>query len=261
MITSLFSRIVFLLSLLVSLEISGVTLHTILIGDMLAEDIRRCVKQDIAHMQKEVERIETYTELPTQKYVVSGDLPTSDVLNDIENMQIEEDDIVLFFFSGHGYRTRDKKNIWPNLYFTQEQFDVNFATILFILSEKKPRFLLAIADCCNRQRSFGTVLMHSKGQSVAEKEVLAWNYQHLFLNPIGTIFVSSSSAEEDSYCEPIHGSCFTYFFLKELHHAVCSEEIPNWETILFKVKKKLASLSFDEPGATQTPQFLIDLVL
>ena len=89
---------------------------------------------------------------------------------------------------------------------------IDFAEIQEILKKKNPRFLLAMVDCCNSviPDSYAPQLMHAKEIKAASRELLEQNYQRLFLEQRGHIFVSSSSVGEYSWCSLFQGGMYSY---------------------------------------------------
>jgi hypothetical protein len=228
------------------------TLHAILIGDTLGDNIQDSVIKDLDHMQKEVGLISRYTHLSVHEMVITGENITKNLVKKINQAQIEEDDVVLFYFSGHGYREESKEGIWPNLYVTKQNKGIDFAEIQEILKNKNPRFLLAMVDCCNSfiPDDYAPQMMHKEIKATS-REQLEQNYQKLFLEQKGHIFVSSSSVGEPSWGFSHKGGLYTYTFLVGLHRAVKGTEEMDWNILLEGVREELLG--------DQTPQFLIEV--
>jgi hypothetical protein len=228
------------------------TLHAILIGDTLGDNIQESVIKDLDNMQKEVGLISRYTHLSVKEMVITGENITKNLLKELDQAQIETDDVVLFYYSGHGYREDSKESIWPNFYITQQDKGIKFDEVQEILKNKNPRFLLAMADCCNSfiPDDYAPQMIH-KDIKATSREQLEKNYQKLFLEQRGYIFVSSSSIGEPSWGMSSRGGLYTYTFLLNLHRSVKSTAEMDWNVLLEGVREELIG--------DQTPQFLIEV--
>ena len=67
----------------------------------------------------------------------------------IENERIAQDDIVIFYFAGHGYRKWRDRTIWPRGGFPINNETVNFPRLMSKLLAKSAAFYLVVFDSCN----------------------------------------------------------------------------------------------------------------
>ena len=102
---------------------------------------------------------------------------------------------------------------------------LRFSEITHCLEEKSPRFLIAIADCCNTYISEWHLPVHLQYTQDVE-----FNYRPLFQDSTGVILISSSSPGEASKATS-YGGLYTLSFLRNLHLEV-EESFPNWTIIL-----------------------------
>jgi len=126
-----------------------------------------------------------------------------------------------------------------------------------LISEKKPKFRVLMADCCNavveglsvkRQRSFSTV-----ADDVNESFDV---YKNLFKEPEGHIIVTSSSPGE--YALGVSsGGLFSMSFLQVLQMAVTAASPITWAELLSATKQVTIKLA--EGPQQFTPQYEINL--
>ncbi len=227
-----------------------------MICDIKAYDIRTSVISDIDFIKSEVGYIASVLELP-----LKIDLFTEDTLDEtfpekINEIKIEEDDIVFFFFSGHGYRTENKEDFFPYLYITDLKKGADFSHIITTLQNKNPRFLLALADCCNNiiPEKFAPPLMdrYKCFMSVQNSDIAEY-YNTLFLQTKGSILLISASPGELSWASKT-GGLFTKALFYSLHQESAYSEVPDWNIILDQ-----ACLRIVDRNIGQNPFYLLNI--
>lgn len=225
--------------------------YAIIIADTTAENIDKAIKEDLKTIRGKVNVIARYIEMPLKELAFDGDNVKMDiVLPQIEALSFQPDDLVIFFFSGHGYRTNSKgDNPWPNLYFSKEKMGIDYLSIVQKLADKNPRLLLAVADCCNNvmMEQFAPP-MYPKFHMSSLRSRIKDNYRQLFVESSGVIVVSSSKAGEFSWALEV-GSLYSGVFFESLQHEVSGYDMPSWQTILDR-----AAYAIQEH---QNPQYVI----
>ncbi|GAB4333121.1 MAG: hypothetical protein OHK0038_09130 [Flammeovirgaceae bacterium] len=178
----------------------------------------------------------------------------------LENIHCEKDDVVFFYYSGHGARAAGDESKWPQLSMGMEpKTDVQHFPLAFVdemLAEKKPRFRFLMADCCNKtvggitsktSRSFSEV---EESMKPSEKA-----YRELFRKLKGKIICTSASPGEYALGNE-KGGIFTMNFLNALSESVLVGK-GDWYAILDYAKK--ATMKDTEGFRQHTPQFEIDV--
>jgi len=225
------------------------TLHAIIVCDTLASNIGPSCAADLNLMQREAKAIAKQSGMTLSELIFQKKSVNRTLLERIDEYPINSDDTVLFYFSGHGYRTPSKgDNIWPNLFFTSERRGVDFYAIVQRLRQKGPRLLIAIADACNNliPDPFAPPLL-VKGNRVRR------NYKMLFADSSGSILISGCLPEQYSWCTR-QGGIYTRAFLLSLHIEVHAKE-PDWQVLLERAS--LSVMKWEE--LNQTPQFELSL--
>ncbi len=212
-------------------------LHAIIIADIFDETIGFDAAHDLASLRKEARKISKMTGLELNPLYFYGDsLNAGDIIEKLQSIVIGSNDAVLFYFSGHGYRTSLKNDPWPDLLLSEEGVGLDYAMLIEILAEKEPRFILAIADCCNNvipQSWANTYRAQPRALFSKARISETANYRHLFLESEGLIMISSSSVGQYSWSIQ-DGGVYTLAFLDALHHAARTQEKESiqWDSIL-----------------------------
>ncbi len=218
-----------------SSTLDAATLHSVIVADTMDESIGDSTAVDLSMMRKETSKIAQYTGLKLRETVLQGRLVEPHILlKVIDKLKVQSDDVVVFYFSGHGFRSDSKTdNPWPNLYFSLRGEGVDLALVKEKIEAKKPRFILAIADVCNNEIPdlYSPPLVFKMFRYANSEEIMQANYRALFLETEGTLIISSSEAGEFAWGTS-YGGLFTLAFLQSLDSAIRSSEYPDWEVIL-----------------------------
>jgi hypothetical protein len=222
------------------------TLHAIIVADTHDRSIGDSAKIDLGKMQGLVDDISRYAGLSTAGRSISGnEVSRRNILKAIESLSIRSDDVVIFYYAGHGSHS-DTSTKWPS--FSLEDGYLPLNSVVRVLKKKKPRFFLALADACNNLRNRFSIIESRGGQSSGSS--LTKNYRELFLNYRGHIIASGSEPGQSSWGNGQDGGFFTYGFIKSLNQEIASYKQPNWYTIM-----KRAEAPIDLPnGMVQNPQ-------
>lgn len=207
-------------------------------------------------MEYQIQKIASYCGLKLKKNTLLNDDFNSSIIEMIRQMEVEPDDVILVYFSGHGYRSKNiHENLWPNYHIPSENVAINQLDLTLLLKEKEPRLLLSIADTCNlvvpdnfRYRMVIKNLPRSKSNAQTIKE----NYLQLFVASKGVIIASSAVPGTSANALINGGSLYTLCLLEKIDGAVQNEELPpTWDSIFNQISSDRHLLQF------QTPQYQI----
>jgi hypothetical protein len=130
-------------------------IHAILVADTISVGGEK-METNIDMMQREMKRIAALTELPVHVAIFEHyETRFSNLVSYIDNLNIDTDDIIIFYINIHGDRQISKVSQWPDLIFSVDQlvnpteYKIDFEILCQILKDKNARFLLAIAESCN----------------------------------------------------------------------------------------------------------------
>ena len=177
--------------------------------------------------------------------MVGSDLNPDAIYHQISLLSPKSDDTLLFYFSGHGYRSSNKTSPWPNLFLTATAEGVDFDKILELLQKKGARLVIAFADCCNNTLPAHVIPLQRRGLSSTIKK----NYKLLFRKNSGLVAVCSSKAGTPSWCVK-DGAIFTNELILQIHLASQEKNPPSWKKIIENTSKEIREL--------QEPYFVIE---
>lgn len=223
-----------ILSLVVILPIEAANLISITVADTLDEDIGDSVKIDLRNIRSEMQKVSKYTRLKLKEIIIQGsDTTPANLKKTLDKVSINKDDVVVFYFSGHGYHLESKAKTtpWPTLFFSQDGEGVEYEYVLHSLQKKNPRLLITLVDCCNNimRNEEAPLLARALVERASISDTMKKNYIKLFLQTKGSIKIASSKVGEYSWGGS-QGGLFTYYFLQKIKGAVLKNA--DWRSIL-----------------------------
>ncbi|MFI0434610.1 MAG: caspase family protein [Parachlamydiaceae bacterium] len=212
--------------------IYGKTIHAILVADTIHE-IQHVTQPDLYRWQSEVRLIATHSKMSLKEKIFAGqEFNKEKIKGYLKHLKIEKDDSIIFYFSGHGYRTLSKKTPWPFLTFEYYKHGLDVQWVVNTIRSKQPQFSLVMSDCCNNFMENGMFGTETKHVIVNLKETAPEysGYPQLFNNAKGCVVISSCSEGQFSYGSDLGGlytQCFFASLKKEL-----KEKKPSWKRLL-----------------------------
>lgn len=254
------SAFILCILMLMPLMAQADNLISILVADTKDDFIGGSVQKDFANMQSKMTEIAKYTKMKEIKIHLNENDATPQRLNRIlGELTVNKDDVIVFFYAGHGFHPRSQKNTtpWPNMIFSSGGKSVSYDSVIRNLEQKKPRLLLTIADTCNMLSGDRDGSECTRAPTSAKKDsfVLEHNYKLLFLETTGTIKIASSSVGESAWGGK-SGGIFTNAFLSKMDRAVQSQNGIDWQVILEESARK-TSLDTAKKNSTQHPYYEI----
>lgn len=212
-------------------EIQAKTLHAIIVTDTI-HDIAFASIPDLKQIQRELRSVSKSTHMVLQEKTFSGsDFQKHQVKSYLNQLSLGSKDAVVFYFSGHGYRTREKSYPWPTLNFEFYKPGIDLKWVADTIRNKKPQFALIMADCCNNytEQGFNNETKQIR-ISLPLQSPKHEGYDQLFNKAKGCIVVCSSSPGQFSYGSRF-GGLFTQCFMASLKQET-NEAVPSWKRLL-----------------------------
>jgi hypothetical protein len=224
------------------------TLHAIVIADTRNES-GASFDIDLKRIKELAGTVSIHTRLKLQLYEISGNnLTRHKVTSTLEQLSVEQNDVILFHYAGHGGRASNK-SIWPSMDIEGGALDLEW--IESILKQKNPRFLIILADTCNHfDDSLSPVWTRNRSSRGPPQTV---SYRQLFLNYRGHVFAAAAKPGQFAWGNAQYGGFFTDAFLNSLNKELTSSN-PNWHTLM-----KRTEAPINAGGETQNPQSKVDI--
>lgn len=242
---------------------SAQTLHVINFCNTLDPAIGCDV--DYATIRQEAGLIAAYLNYGIRFYEGVGQSCSKENLMSVLNsLKCNKNDIVLFYYSGHGTRSPQDTSEFPQMclkYTFEEDKFVPVHTVIEKLQAKGARFTLVMADCCNKssQGVSPKTLMSRDGGSLVDNNAVARNYRKLFLESQGMVAVTGCKKGQYSLGGKGYGGLFTNQFFGNSLYSAAKGEIPaTWNSVLqntYVMVKNLAT----QVNKVQEPYYEIKL--
>lgn len=194
------------------------------------------------------------------------DFNKDNLRNALNNFSCSENDVVFFYFTGHGGRSQEDQEIWPQMNFNKsgqnvDEYYVPLNIVDKMFDEHGPKFRLVMADCCNNYANI-TPKVDMRGQTVVDNENHTNEvFAKLFKDVKGNVLISSSKQGEYSYSDTEKGGWFTANYIEALTKAMNKEVNTSWESLLSYAKNATLAETQNNPSCPnpQTPQYEINI--
>jgi len=197
---------VFVISLTFSITVSAQTTYCLILLMDSDVNISASVVKDAETVQKalEVLQSEGISELKmTTMRSSEKKVKTSDMIEWIGNLDPSEDDVVMIYYSGHGFIDEQNRH-----YLSFEEGDtIPRSDIISRLNELDCRLRILITDSCSNLVSLPTPVTSSP-RSVGEKQDRKY-YKDLFIDHRGLLDVTAASEGEYAWGNSTLGGYFT----------------------------------------------------
>ena len=188
----------------------------------------------------------------------------------VENLQTKPEDIIVFYYVGHGARNINDPSQYPQMLLAQndEKKCIPLEWVHNVLKSKPSRLVITIGVCCNvynevLSAKHGVAFSPNSGRAYAEINEVA-NIQKLFLENKGDIIISSSDKGQLSWGGEIKGigeiDYFTYFFIGNFGEEVMNSPEPSWDNLLANVQNAVNDFTLElskQPKSEITEQIPI----
>lgn len=272
--------------------LAATSFHALLMADTEDENLKWDFSQDLQNVHASLSLITKACGVkfsPKQLTATDNALTKDAILDWIKHEPISEEDVVIFYYSGHGFRDRKSKTIWPC-----GEFDngVRFSQMIEALFSKKAALYVVLLDCCNKTEA--KYLTKSPEKKIIfdidtfSKQKIEEGCKKLFLNSHGLIIASAASPGEIGYIldplsmsytvqiqissklgelpsnmvsnasDRVLGSVFTTIFLNNFF-AECEEKHPRWKKIFKSTKNESYQKTKRRDYGPQTVQYKIFL--
>ncbi len=227
----------------------NIKMHIILVGDIADKKIGQACAGDI---QKVTDIYQSLASFLGIKYVnittlTGNKFSISNVKNAVNNLRPSSEDIVIFYYSGHGFRRPETNYRFPFMKLKSNDVtkselltnSLNIEDIYTLIRNKKARFNLVMSDCCNdaaeSSNSIGARIgkLRSSGLNWSEE-----NCKKLFMNPQPmSVLATGADLDQRSSSNNTFGSFFTYFFKASMENYFAPKnKYATWDLVLRDTK-------------------------
>lgn len=234
-------------------------IYAIVMGATQDPDIGKSCDMDLDRFENELATLSSLLEMelvPTIRFDGNNcDRPHLEQgINQLKSCNRE--DIVFFYYSGHGMRAMNDKTKWPQLcmnYKDQRNW-VPAHEVISKISVLPSHLKLILTDCCNAKATWVSAKskIYARGASNVS-EINYSNLEKLFIRQNGCLIATGCQVGESSLCNNIVGGFFTLSFWESIDAAATGEIKPTWDEVF----KTTVALTRDKSRNQQTPLYEI----
>jgi len=242
----------------------SIKLHLLIVADTLDKEIGSSCARDMRRASETFTGLTNFLGIKIYPKTISGkEYNKQNIQAAINNLKPSASDIVVFYYSGHGFKIPEKPRRFPNLKLKNFRNDrsnfrdsmtwikkdrqdnisysLNIEDIFNSIKKKGARFNLVLSDCCNNdifsENAKGTKPGKTKGSGIEWSED---NIRTLFLNknPMSVLATAASTGQKASSNDDF-GGFFSYFFKTSMEN-YCSKLKTNvtWDLVLQDAQKQ-----------------------
>lgn len=222
-------------------------LHLVVVANTEDETIGSTCLLDKDRTVKTFKDLAEFLGIGFQPAVIFGnDYSKLNVQNAVAKISPQQNDIVIFYYSGHGYKDPNNGRQFPNMILSNKSFEnveansVNIEDVFNNIKNKGARFNLVFSDCCNNGPDDRASITCDVPRT--RNSALGWSLENckaLFLNPKPmSILMTAAQKGEMSTGNLTFGGFFTNQFRTNLTtYFGPFHQFPTWNTILEESKK------------------------
>lgn len=195
--------------------------------------------------------------------IFGGNYNRQNVQNAVSAIAPQKNDIVVFYYSGHGFKDANSNRQFPNMILTNKSFEnvdansVNVEDVYNIIKNKGARLNLVFSDCCNNAPDDRATITCDVPRT--RNSALGWNLENckaLFMNskPMSILMTAAQKGEMSTGNLTFGGFFTSQFRTKLTTYFGPFHQFPTWSTILEESKKETTSLAENSRCSTSGEQ-------
>ncbi len=238
-------------------------IHFILVASTEDPRIGYSVQKDVINFSSQIRDVATFLNLPLNYVEISGKkFGKANVEAALNNLKPGVNDIVIFYYSGHGYSNEQKADQqYPQFDLRQSRFDditvatLNAADVMEKIKAKKARLNLVLTDCCNS--NLGLLKPEGKNFALTTKSLLTWDKSFcsdLFMKSKGSIIATAARKGQYAYGNTDVGGYFTSNFITSMEKYLSKFQTttPSWQQIIAEAQSTTVTLSLSNICSANT---------
>ncbi|MFT5885106.1 MAG: hypothetical protein ACI9IP_001566 [Arcticibacterium sp.] len=226
-------------------------IYLIAVANTLDESIGSSSKKDLDKVTSMFTTLADKMGIPFSSSIVSGsDFSKINVKRKIRRLSSNSSDIIIFYYSGHGFRFDEDVSKYPRMSLRMNRetqplnrHNLEIDEVATLLKSKGAKVTIVISDCCNESvgsvNPIGIDVIRPRGTSSDVKLNVA-NCRKLFY-PQGPVSIVVGSAESGQLAagNPSLGGFFTNFFVSNLTKSLYSTNgASSWIKLLADTRER-----------------------
>lgn len=201
-------------------------MHLFVVANTEVADIGSSCRTDYSNIANEMRGIAQSLNISLKEYnVIGSNYSKANLKQQLAALKPASNDIVLFLYTGHGFRFDNQNDSYPMMLLTTndyQELDDNYVAVSDVydaISKKGARLNIVLSDCCNsyigERRPLQSNTLFTRGNNNFSRQRLA----ELFFNAKGSIMSTAASPGEVSWCDTA-GGMFTLSFIQALRKEI-----------------------------------------
>ena len=233
------------------------------------------VAKDVTNFYSQIKDVSVFLNLPLIYTEIKGSkFGKSGVETALNNLNPGPNDIVIFYYSGHGYANdKNATAAYPQFDLRQSRFDditvatINASEVYDRIKAKHARLNLILTDCCNS--SLGLLKPEGKNFAQTAKSLMSWEKSFcydLFMKSKGSILATAAKKGQYAYGNTDLGGYFTSNIITSMEKYLSKFQnaSPTWQQIISEAQTATVSLSMANlcsaaKSCRQDPVFVVDV--
>ncbi len=204
--------------------------------------IAQSVRVDMGTVTQMLNTLEKRNIVKVEKTILQGSKATlANIRSAMRNLNAGSDDIIFFYFSGHGGMEKGKTFL-----FSADEQNLQRSEIEAAFKAQTARLKMIVTDACsNSIDGLAATRSLSKSNTDIDAGIHDNIYKDLFLNHKGMMHLSASTEGEYAWSNDNFGGFFTYHFIKE---GLIKKPMNNWQAIFQNAKDKTSQMFMRMPA-------------
>ena len=250
-------------------------IHFIVVAATDDARIGTSVAKDVTNFYSQIKDVSIFLNIPLVYTEIKGtQFGKANVENALNNLKPGTNDIVIFYYSGHGYsNAQNTSQAYPQFDLRQSRFDditvatLNAADVYNQIKAKNARLNLIITDCCNS--NLGLLKPEGKNFAQTAKSLMSWEKSFcydLFMKSKGSILATAAKKGQYAYGNNDLGGYFTSNIITSMEKYLSKFQnvSPTWQQIIAEAQSATVSLSLSNlcsatTSCRQDPVYVVDL--
>jgi hypothetical protein len=228
------------------LQTESATLHLVIVANTYDGSIGKSCIADENHIQAAFKEISQSLGIQLNIVVIDGSSFSKEILlQQLQNLEPQKNDIVVFVYSGHGFRYDDQISNWPQISISirTSPYDpliaLSMNDIISTLHKKRARLNIILSDCCNNRIGRNQSLNFERNVLRSEFHPDIKKLRALFLKTSGMVISTACKPNEVAWGNGDLGGFFTNSFIESLYQEVSYSTLhPTWDNLIDNTLRK-----------------------
>ena len=233
-------------NILASLQLnSSVKMHFIMAANTRESTIGISCTIDERALENEFRDIAKTLNIDFVKHIIMDDNYSRENLDaEINKLQPGKNDIVVFAYSGHGFRWNDQTDQYPNMDLRSSEYlkvsetnSLSAAEVYNAIIQKGARLNIILTDCCNSKIGRNQITTSGFLNAKSDVDPNLVRLQRLFMTAKGNIMAAAAQPGEYATGNNADGGFFTHSFIQALREEISffkTGSSSSWDNIVLR---------------------------